>query len=166
MALHHILISVGSNIERSKHVRLARLALELHFESVKCSSVYESEAVGFHGEAFYNLVVEAQTSLSVEKVCEILKQIEAQNGRRKSDKKFSSRTLDLDLLTYDCAVIEQPVVLPREEILTNAFVLWPLAELVPNNIHPIVKQTYRDLWHSFDQTAQNLWPIKFAWNEG
>ena len=166
MALHRILISVGSNIQRNTYIRRARQALEANFVAVSCSSVYESEAVGFDGAAFYNLVAVAHTELSVAQVCQTLKDIEAQNGRLHNQKKFSSRTLDLDLLTYDSEVTTQPVVLPREEILTNAFVLLPLAELVPDESHPVAKRTYRELWQAYDQSAQNLWPITFDWNEG
>lgn len=165
MALNKILISVGSNIERDKYTRAGVACLKQHFSQVSCSSVYESEAVGFDGGAFYNLVVCAYTALDVAQVNDILKQIEQQNGRTHSEKKFCSRTLDLDLLTFNRVVTAQPVTLPREEILYNAFVLLPLAELVPDDVHPQTGQTYQQLWQAFDHTAQRLWPIEFTWRD-
>jgi len=164
MAQHVILISIGSNIERERYTRQSVVALKQHFSNVTVSSVYESEAVGFNGNPFYNLVARAETDMSVDDVCNILKTIEKENGRVHSAKKFCARTLDLDLLTFDDLVINEPVVLPRDEITFNAFVLWPLAELVPNDIHPVTKQSYAQMWQGFDKQKQQLWPIDFTWS--
>lgn len=164
MSQHTILISIGSNIEREHYTRQSVIALKAHFTDVALSSVYESEAVGFNGSPFYNLVARASTSLGIDEVCDTLKQIERDNGRVHTDKKFCARTLDLDLLTYDDVVTRSPVVLPREEICHNAFVLWPLAELVPNHFHPETKKTYAQMWASFDKQKQRLWPIEFTWS--
>lgn len=164
MAQHVILISIGSNIERERYTLQSVVALKQHFSNVTVSSVYESEAVGFNGNPFYNLVARAETDMSVDDVCNILKTIEKENGRVHSAKKFCARTLDLDLLTFDDLVINEPVVLPRDEITFNAFVLWPLAELVPNDIHPVTKQSYAQMWQAFDKQKQQLWPIDFTWS--
>ena len=164
MAQHVILISIGSNIERERYTRQSVVALKQHFSNVTVSSVYESEAVGFNGNPFYNLVARAETDMSVDDVCNILKTIEKENGRVHSAKKFCARTLDLDLLTFDDRVINEPVVLPRDEITFNAFVLWPLAELVPNDTHPVTKQSYAYMWQEFDKQKQQLWPIDFTWS--
>ena len=114
--MHFILISIGSNIERDKHTREAVKALAEHFADVNVSSVYESEAVGFDGKPFYNLVASARTSANIAGVCKILKAIERDNGRIPSEKKFAPRTLDLDLLTFNQQVTESPIILPRSEI--------------------------------------------------
>ena len=164
MSRHTILVSIGSNIDREHYTRQSLIALKAHFEKVSVSSVYESEAVGFDGSPFYNAVARASTSKSVQEVCDTLKQIEKENGRVHSDKKFCARTLDLDLLTYDSKVTQEPVVLPREEICYNAFVLWPLAELVPSDIHPKTNQTYAQMWRAFDKQKQQLRPIDFMWS--
>ncbi|WP_018982811.1 2-amino-4-hydroxy-6-hydroxymethyldihydropteridine diphosphokinase [Salinimonas chungwhensis] len=163
--INRILISVGSNIERTEHIRAGVAALKQHFSHVICSSVYESEAVGFDGATFYNLVVCACTGLDVAQVNDRLKQIEKENGRTHTEKKFCSRTLDLDLLTFNDVVTAHPIPLPREEILYNAFVLRPLAELVPEDIHPQVQTTYRVLWQTFEDNNQPLWPIAFDWSD-
>lgn len=160
---HHILISVGSNVDREQHTRAGVAAVQAAFTDVQLSSVYESEAVGFNGAAFYNLVISATTDMSIADVCAQLKQIERDNGRQRGEKKFAPRTLDLDLLTYDKQVTTSPIVLPREEITYNAFVLQPLAELVPEHVHPVAQRTYRDMWHDYDKRQQKLWPIAFKW---
>ena len=141
MSSHTVLISIGSNIERERYTKQSLVALKQHFSDVTVSSVYESEAVGFNGSPFYNAVARATTSKNIGQVCATLKGIEKDNGRVHTDKKFCARTLDLDLLTYDSRVTTTPVVLPREEICYNAFVLWPLAELVPNDVHPETQET-------------------------
>ena len=162
---HQILVSLGSNIQRTYYARQGYVALHRAFSDVSVSRMFESEAVGFPGSPFYNCVFSAWTALTVAEVVATLKAIERENGRTHSEKKFCSRTLDLDLLTYDNVVTSQPVVLPREEILVNAFVLQPLAELVPEQHHPLADKTYRQLWQAYDKTSQQLWPIDFTWSD-
>lgn len=159
-----ILISVGSNINKEQNTQSGLDALCEIFDDVRISPIYESESVGFAGETFLNLVVRATTSQSVAQVCDNLKLIEQRHGRTRTEKKFSSRTLDLDLLTYDTLVCEHPVVLPRPEILYNAFVLLPLSDIVPHYEHPVTGQTYQALWKAYDQRSQPLWVAEFTWS--
>lgn len=158
-----VYISVGTNIERRKHVLAALDALQGWFGDLILSPVYESEAVGFDGEPFLNLVVGVDTRLSVGELSVRFKQLEADNGRRRDAPKFSGRTLDLDILTYDDHVGQTDgVELPRGEILKNAFVLKPLADIAPDDLHPVCGQTYLQLWQSYDRN-QKLWTIDFTW---
>ena len=97
------------------------------------------------------------------KTNQILREIEDANGRDRSGPKFSSRTLDLDLLLYDDLVLdENGLKLPRDEILKNAFVLWPLAEIAPGLKHPETGLTYAELWSRFDKTKESLKPVDFS----
>lgn len=160
----YIYISVGSNIQREYHIRSGVRVMAEHFGALTLSSVYESEAVGFNGDAFYNMVVGAETSLSIGDSVALLKKIEDQFGRERGVEKFSGRTLDLDLLTYDQTVCQEPIVLPRSEITENAFVLRPLAEIAPEHIHPVTGQCYAALWQTYTK-PQKLWPIAFSWSE-
>lgn len=159
--MSQIYISIGSNIDREKHINNALNALERHFDNLIVSSVYESEAVGFEGDDFYNLVAGATTDMPVAEVVDCLKRIENENGRVRNTAKFSARTLDLDLLTYDQLIIEQPAQLPRDEINKNAFVLWPLAEIAPNTTMPGSEQTYEQMWQAYDKSKQKLWTVEF-----
>lgn len=158
-----VYISIGTNIEREPHLTAALDALAKQFGNLNISTVYESEAVGFDGENFLNLVVGIQTSHFVAELSRLFKQIEADNGRRREQPKFSARTLDLDILTYgDCTGNVDGVQLPRGEILKNAFVLKPLAEIAPEVVHPVVGKTYSQLWQAYDRN-QKLWPVPFTW---
>ena len=159
--MSQIYISIGSNIDRNHYINASLNALEQTFGKLITSSIYESEAVGFEGENFYNLVVGAQTELSVPEVVETLKKIEDENGRVRGGERFSARTLDLDLLTYDDLIAEEPAQIPRDEITKNAFVLWPLAEIAPNDILPGSDKSYQQLWQAYDQNKQKLWAVPF-----
>jgi len=53
--------------------------------------------------------------------------------------------------------------IPRDEISKNAFVLWPLAEVAADVLHPQFKQTIAAMWQAFDKDSQSLWPVEFDW---
>lgn len=157
-----VYISLGSNIDREQLTRSGVAALRQRFGELQLSSVYKSVAVGFEGEDFYNMVIGLQTSEDANAVYKALRQIEDEHGRDRSGPRFSSRTLDLDLLLYDDLVMhEDKLQIPRDEILKRAFVLWPLAEIAAERVHPVVKQSYAELWEAFDKTKEVLQPIEF-----
>ena len=158
-----IYISLGSNINKEQNTRTGIDALKQAFGELILSSVYESEAVGFEGDAFYNMVIACQVTTPVHQTNQILRDIEDANGRDRSGPKFSSRTLDLDLLLYDDLVLdENGLKLPRDEILKNAFVLWPLAEIAPDLKHPETGTDYAELWSCFDKTKESLKPVELS----
>ncbi|MEN8169733.1 MAG: 2-amino-4-hydroxy-6-hydroxymethyldihydropteridine diphosphokinase [Pseudomonadota bacterium] len=159
-----VYLSIGSNIDREVNIRGGVADLKKQFGELTLSSVYESESVGFDGDSFYNLVAVLDTDEEVEVVSKILHDIEAEHGRTREGPRFSSRTLDIDLLTYDDLVSQDNgLELPRDEITKNAFVLWPLAEIAADVKHPVLKQTYGELWQAFDKNKQSLWPVEFQW---
>lgn len=159
-----VFLSLGSNIDRHENISSGLSALANQFGELTISSVYESEAVGFDGDNFYNLVVGIETSLSVGELSAQLKLIEEANGRQRDCPKFSARTLDIDILTFDdLQGVVDGVNLPRQEILENAFVLWPLSEIAAVDIHPVVAQSFGELWQGFEKTKQKLWPVEFRW---
>ncbi|GAA4899909.1 2-amino-4-hydroxy-6-hydroxymethyldihydropteridine diphosphokinase [Ferrimonas pelagia] len=162
--MNRIFISLGSNIDAHIHIRNGLDDLARDFDRVRISTVFESEAVGFEGDNFLNLVAEAYTELPIEQVVARFKQIEQDHGRLRGAKKFASRTLDLDLLLYGDHQCQQPVELPRPEIFHNDFVLWPLSELWPEGILPGVTDTLAQLWQDHPK-QQKLWPIAFHWPE-
>lgn len=163
-AMARVYISIGSNIEAEKHLRLAITELQQHYGDLQLSTVYESEAVGFDGDNFLNMVVGLDTDENVHHVMQTLRQIEDRHGRVRTGPRFSARTLDLDLLLYDALVLkEEGFELPRGEITHNAFVLWPLAEIAPELMHPSEQQSMATLWQGFDKDSQKLWPVTIDW---
>ncbi|MDH5778434.1 MAG: 2-amino-4-hydroxy-6-hydroxymethyldihydropteridine diphosphokinase, partial [Gammaproteobacteria bacterium] len=74
--MHQVYVSIGSNIEPARHIKLAIAALHEYYGKLDISSVYESEAVGFEGDNFLNLVVAYQTDQDVDKANQTLHEIE------------------------------------------------------------------------------------------
>jgi 2-amino-4-hydroxy-6-hydroxymethyldihydropteridine diphosphokinase len=157
-------ISLGSNINRQQYVNTGLTALEALFGELTLSSLFASKAVGFDGAEFYNMVIGATTELNIEQVAKALRDIEFANGRQLNAKKYSPRTLDLDLLLFEDLILDDPAQIPRAEITENAFVLWPLAEVAPHLKHPILNKSYQQLWQAYDKTQQQLTIVDFTWS--
>jgi len=139
-------------------------ALSNEFGELLLSPVYESDSVGFEGDNFYNLVVGIHSVKSVGDLSLILKAIENENGRDRTAARFGPRSLDIDILTVDAICGQRDgIELPRDEILKNAFVLLPMAELAPHVLHPKTGKTYAEHWEQYDKSKQNLWVVEFIW---
>jgi 2-amino-4-hydroxy-6-hydroxymethyldihydropteridine diphosphokinase len=153
-------LSLGSNQDREASIRGAVASLLADFGELVLSSVYESPAEGFSGAPFLNLVAGIETDLGVAEIDGILRRIEDAHGRIRGPDKFAPRTLDIDLLTYgDTVGTLDGRDLPRDEILRYAFVLGPLAEVAPDEIHPGTGLTYSALWTGFRLEGQTLIPV-------
>ena len=152
-----VFVGIGSSINRAENIRLGIQALQAEFGQIQLSSIYESEAVGFKGGNFYNLVISLHSPLDAKTIIKQLKKIEKKLGRPEKTIKFAPRTLDLDLLLHD-QLIAAEIDIPRAEILKNAFVLQPLSELAPQLKHPILQQNYQSLWDKFPK-QQKLWQL-------
>ncbi|MDO9104136.1 MAG: 2-amino-4-hydroxy-6-hydroxymethyldihydropteridine diphosphokinase [Methylovulum sp.] len=163
-------ISIGSNIDRHKNITLGLQALDQQFGKLVVSSLYEYEPVGFSGDSFYNLVAGFDTELDINILKKKLRQIEFDYGRTLDSKKFSARTLDLDLILYgDLVFNDGNLQIPRAEIEHYAFVLEPLAEIAPTLAHPVLQLSYAELWqkmHQNDNGQQHIGcPIKMEWSQ-
>lgn len=167
-----VMLSIGSNVERRKNVTACLDALLKVFGDVSVSRVYESQPVGLsHDQTsanFYNLVVALESDWPVEQLQAHFKALEKKRGRQ-SDTSSSDQTtlrqpLDVDLLSVgQLTGCHGGVELPRQDILHHAFVLRPLAELLPNQRHPLTQRRYAELWQDFNAETQPLWPVAFAW---
>jgi 2-amino-4-hydroxy-6-hydroxymethyldihydropteridine diphosphokinase len=161
MSLTRIFLGLGSNIDREKHLCAGLDALTGFLSDVSCSPVFESHPVGIKSGPFFNLVVSARTDLPLMELDRRLKFIEADNGRYAPDRK--GLPLDIDVLLYGEHVGNfDGLILPRAEILKNAFVLWPLSLIAPERLHPGVGVPFSRLWAEA-QIDQKLWPVVFEW---
>jgi 2-amino-4-hydroxy-6-hydroxymethyldihydropteridine diphosphokinase len=155
-------IGIGSNIDREQHIRQGVAALQAVFGELSVSSVYESDPVGFTGDAFYNLVVAFHSDVDVKTIAAQLRQIEFAHGRSTDSQKFSARSLDLDLLLFGDAVINDgSLQIPRVDIARYAFVLEPLAEIAPQLRHPVLQKTYAELWAAMPKEGLRQWRCDF-----
>jgi 2-amino-4-hydroxy-6-hydroxymethyldihydropteridine diphosphokinase len=159
-----VYVGVGSNIAREQNIRAGVAAMRTVFGGMQISPMYETPAMGFVGDPFYNLVVLFETELDARAVKKELDQIEQTYGRDRSAAKFSARTLDLDLLLWDDIDLHaEGLDVPRHEILKYAFVLGPLAELAPEGQHPQSGASFASLWARMQQEdpvqVQSLRPV-------
>ncbi|MCB1568525.1 MAG: 2-amino-4-hydroxy-6-hydroxymethyldihydropteridine diphosphokinase [Xanthomonadales bacterium] len=141
------LLSLGSNIEPARWLAAAAQVLRDRFPTVRFSPLFRYPAVGFEGPDFLNAAAALQTDLPPQALSDWLHAVEDAHGRRRDEPRFSSRTLDIDLVFYDAMIVEDPgnLRLPRPE-LKHAFVLEPLAMLEPDFIDPRSGQTLAALW--------------------
>ncbi len=158
-------ISIGSNIDKEHHVPASLAALRNQFGELVISSLYETEAVGFEGDDFHNLIVQFSCDLEAKAVAKLLRQIELDHGRTRDSRKYAARTLDLDLILYgDLVISDGRLQIPRDEIERYAFVLEPLAEIAPDLLHPVSHKSYAQLWETYDKSnlKQRKIPFNFS----
>lgn len=145
--MERIFVSIGSNVDRERRIEQALAMLRARFGELQLSSVYESEAVGFDGAPFLNLVAAFDSDAEPEDIVDALREIEDRCGRERSAARFGPRTMDIDLLLVGNRVIDDgELVIPRDEVESQAFVLCPLAEIAPEREHPVSGETIGSLW--------------------
>ncbi|RUA10834.1 MAG: 2-amino-4-hydroxy-6-hydroxymethyldihydropteridine diphosphokinase [Flavobacteriia bacterium] len=109
----------------------------------KISSVYKTAAWGFEGSDFLNICIGLITEMEPEELMITLLEIERSLGRlRKGSGNYSSRKIDIDLLLFENKIINtKDLIVPHPRMLDRKFVLVPLAEIIPDTIHPVAKAT-------------------------
>ena len=158
-----LILSLGSNLEPRINIPLAVESLRRKFGKLSLSRVYESEAIGFKGDNFLNLVASVECNVPLGEIQSYLKLLEDLMGRDRDMPRFSDRVIDIDILLYGDSKGEQcGLSLPRSEILSSAFVLCPLAELHPKLKYFPLNLSFKELWDNFDKTEQKLWAIDFC----
>lgn len=159
--MSRVYISMGSNIRAEKNIPSAINALKAKFDNVLVSPFYESKPVGFDGDNFINLVVGFDTTLDLDTLTQTLRKIESAHGRTRQDARFGPRSLDLDLLLFgNHSQHDEEVDLPRKEIGEYAFVLKPLSDLIPGQVHPDTGKTYEEMWQNYNGDKNHIWPAK------
>lgn len=150
-------LGLGSNVDARANIRSGIAALQASFGEVALSPIYRAPAVGFAGDDFINLVARIETGLGPLELRDFLHELEDRHGRDRSQPKFSDRTLDIDILLYDDLYLLSPLLeIPRDEILTAAHVLLPLADLAPDLPHPVLRRGMAELWSEFTGDRSGL----------
>jgi 2-amino-4-hydroxy-6-hydroxymethyldihydropteridine diphosphokinase len=152
-------VALGSNLgEREAHLRaaLAGLRATPGVASVACSSLYETAPVGPPGQGPYlNAVARLATRLAPRALLARLQALEREAGRVRSGVRNEARTLDLDLLLYGGACIDEPgLEVPHPRLHERPFVLAPLRELAPDELHPRLGRTVRELAAALDAAGR------------
>lgn len=155
--MSEVYVSIGSNVDRETNIHKAVAIMRDVFGGMRLSPVYQSAAVGFDGDDFLNLVAGFETDNPVSEVVADMHQIEDDLGRDRSQPRFSTRSIDLDILLYDYLILDQAgISIPRKEILHSAHVLKPLQDLIATNLHPVTGQNYGQLWLDMANQAPRL----------
>ena len=105
--------------------------------TLRCSSLYKTQPVGFKEQDwFVNGIIEIRTRLKPRSLMNAMQRVEDEMGRIR-DKKLGPRIIDIDILLYGQAVMEEKgLVIPHSELHKRRFVLVPLNEMAPCAIHP------------------------------
>jgi len=123
---------------------------------VKKSSIYETEPWGFKAkDNFWNQALILETSLSPKNVLKITKETETELGRIREEKRYTSRTIDIDVLFWGNLIIDEPnLEIPHPRMINRRFVLIPLSEIAPEMIHPVFKKTITELLDECTDTLE------------
>jgi 2-amino-4-hydroxy-6-hydroxymethyldihydropteridine diphosphokinase len=142
-----VYLALGTNLgERAENLRRALAALPPAFIVEAVSPVYETEPMYVTVQPkFLNMACRAQTSLLPLEALRALKLLEAELGREPTIR-FGPRLIDIDLLFYEDLVFNSlELTLPHPRLHERAFVLTPLADIAPDFVHPVLKQTIASL---------------------
>jgi 2-amino-4-hydroxy-6-hydroxymethyldihydropteridine diphosphokinase len=138
-----VYLSLGSNVgDREAQLRQAEKRLSKLGRVIAISSFYETEPVEFTEQPwFLNCAVKLETSLAPEELMAAILGIEEEMGRRRVQDK-GPRSIDIDILLFADAIVESSAVtIPHPAMHRRRFVLEPLAEIAPEALHPLLKQT-------------------------
>jgi 2-amino-4-hydroxy-6-hydroxymethyldihydropteridine diphosphokinase len=152
-------IALGSNLgDREATLATAKDRLGRLGWVQACSSLYETEPVGFHDQpAFLNAVLALETELEPLPLLDALLAIERELGRDRSQGVVNGpRILDLDLLLMeDAVIVGEKLTLPHPALVRRRFVLAPLAEIAPQLRHPQRNQTMAELLALLPDEGEN-----------
>ena len=143
-----VAIALGSNLgDRASHLAFAVDHLRTHLADLRVSSFIDTDPVGVGEQpAFLNGAVAGSTQLSPRQLLEFLLTVERERGRHRPYE-GAPRTLDLDLVLYDAAIIDEPgLSVPHPRFRDRAFVLAPLAEIAGTMRDPVTGLTVLELW--------------------
>ena len=123
---------------------------------LKISSVYQTPAMGFDGDDFYNCVLHVQSTLTPTKVLDKILAIEKKLGRQRSlGNTFTSRLIDIDILLIDDLIKQTSrLTIPHPEIQNRKFVLHPLSELNSDLVLPKFNKTVVEILSSTKDSSE------------
>ena len=155
-----VVLSLGGNKgDREKLLFRAIELLNNHFQLLKVSKIYQTAAWGGKAKGdFLNQLALISTGLDPEEVLEIIQEIEQDLGRTR-DEHWGDRTMDIDILYFGNKVINlDRLKIPHPFIAERKFILVPLAEYLPDKIHPVAgKNSIEMLAECKDPSEVKVW---------
>jgi len=149
---HMVYLALGTNLgDRPANLSAAIETLPLEIKVIAKSKIYETPPWGYENQpAFLNMAVKCETNLEPESLLKCLKQLEVQLGREQSFH-WGPRLIDIDILFYDDLILEsESLIIPHPRLRERAFVLVPLADIAPGFVHPVLKETIKELLAGVD----------------
>ena len=160
-----VYISLGSN--QGDRLKNLQEAVDAIFKKVGLvqliAKVYNTPALGFEGPDFLNTCLVASTEKSAQEVLENLLEIETKMGReRLKSGGYESRIMDLDILLFNNDIIHSnALMVPHPQMPNRRFVLQPLYEIGPKQVHPTLNQTISELLENCEDKSTlepiNIW---------
>ncbi len=141
-------IGVGSNIDAEINIPKALEHLQHYVNVIAVSTVYRTAPIGRSNQPDYlNAVWYIGTSIPPRDLkFQVLRNIESFLGRIRTQDRYSSRTIDLDILIYgDLVIRETDLVIPDPDIRERPFLAIPLIELNPVLILPDTQETLQSV---------------------
>jgi 2-amino-4-hydroxy-6-hydroxymethyldihydropteridine diphosphokinase len=139
---------IGGNIgNREAYLSAAREQIQKFCgDIVSQSSLYQTAAWGLQDQdAFLNQAVEIETALNPHQLLYQLLEIEESLGRKR-EIKYGPRVIDIDILLFAGEIIkEDGLTIPHPQMQNRRFVLVPLSEIAPEEIHPVLESTIAQL---------------------
>ena len=134
------------NLRKALELLTAQLSAQSGLRLLRCSQVYETEPWGVADQPpFLNCVAEISTTLDPEGLLAVCKEVERQMGRQPG-LRWGPRPIDIDVLLFGDLIVRLPhLEIPHPRLHLRAFALIPLAELVPDTVHPGTGRTIREL---------------------
>ncbi len=142
-----VAIALGSNLgDRESNLQQAVRQIAAFIHDLRVSSFHDTQPVGVGAQPrFLNAAAIGGTHLGARTLLEELLAVEQSLGRERPYP-GAPRTVDLDLVLYDDAVVDEPgLILPHPRFRDRRFVLAPLAEVAPEWVDPVTSRTVRAL---------------------
>jgi 2-amino-4-hydroxy-6-hydroxymethyldihydropteridine diphosphokinase len=144
-----VFLGIGTNLgSRESNLKEAISRIEKYIGPVsEFSSVYETEPWGFQTRnQFLNMVAKVETKLIPSELLDKILEIESLMGRKRGEKQYSSRVIDIDILLYeDLKIDEKRLKIPHPRMHERRFVMVPLCEIEPEKIHPVLNKSISEL---------------------
>jgi 2-amino-4-hydroxy-6-hydroxymethyldihydropteridine diphosphokinase len=148
-------LGLGSNLgNRLLNLRTAlrhvKAANPEAFKVVQTSDVFETPPWGVTDQPhFLNACLTAECTLSPEELLALVKDIEAKMGRKET-RRWGERSIDLDILAMGQVIYESPsLCVPHADMHRRGFVLVPLAQILPDWVHPVTDRSVREMAGDF-----------------
>ena len=145
-----------------RNLRIAARELARRYRNLELSPVYRNPAFGFDGADFFNLAARCDVACSLDELHDDIESIHEIAGRRRGKERFADRSLDIDVLMFGRDVLKTDKrELPRPDVLKYSFVLRPLADLAPDETHPVTGRTFADHWSAWPADEHALTQVAF-----